>query len=343
MKSAKSWLIVLLALTTACGGFVAWRQHGEIAALRSAAMPRDERAEFQKRVWDLEKANRELKNQAAARREGEAGGGNASPGSPAARGGGTAGNVNKADQKFDTMRDLVAKPEVQALIHLQQRGVIESRYAALFRHLNLPPDQVAKLTALLAERTASLLDVSAVARDQGVDPRSNVAGFQQLVASTQEEINRSIKGLIGEAGFAQLTGYEQTLAQRNTVSELQQRLSYTAAPLTNAQAEKLAQILASNPLALPANPSTTPKPAARPTDLNAALGTLLAGGADGGRATSLISPAALTQAQGVLSPPQLTALQQLQQQQQAQMQLRKLVAETFTPAPPSPAGPDGKR
>jgi hypothetical protein len=346
MKSAKSWLIVLFALTTVCGGFVAWRQQQEIAVLRSAKIPRDERAEFQKRVWELEKANRELKNQAISRHEAGAEGSSVGPGSPAARSGANAAAANKADQKFDAMRDLLAKPEVQSLVQLQQRGQIETRYAALFRNLNLPPDQIAKLTGLLAERTASLLDVSAVARDQGIDPRSNPAAFQQMIAATQDEINRSIRSLIGDSGFEQLSGYERTFAQRNTVSDLQERLSYTSAPLTSSQADQLTQILATNPLVLPArvptNAGATPKPPARAADLSGALGSLLAGGADAGRATSLISPAAVAQAQSVLSPPQLTVLQQLQQQQQAQIQLRKIVGETFSPSPPPAATGSGK-
>ena len=56
--------------------------------------------------------------------------------------------------------------------------------------------------------------------------------------------------------------------------------------------------------------------------------------------------AAVAQAQTVLAPPQVSALQQIQQQQQAQQQLRQLVNETLSshqPKPPgtSPAGTTG--
>lgn len=342
MNSAKTWLIVLLALTTLGGAFLAWRQHGELAAIRAGTMPRDERADFQKRVWDLERANRELKQQ-TTNRESTAEGLTPAPGSRPQRGdsGGTA--RRDPDQQLAAMSELFAKPDVQALYATQQRGEIEARYASLFRSLNLPADQLARLASLLTERRTALLDIAAVARDQGVDLRNNAPGLQQLVATTQEEINRSIKGVIGDAGFAQLTAFEQTAAQRNTVSELQQRLSYTGAPLTTAQSDQLVQILAANPAPRPA-PATTPlspAPGALPTGLPDGAGLRMLGGPAASTAT--ITPAAVTQSQSVLSPPQVSALQQLQQQQQAQQQLRQLVTETLGSGQPAARGAGGKK
>jgi hypothetical protein len=52
-----------------------------------------------------------------------------------------------------------------------------------------------------------------------------------------------------------------------------------------------------------------------------------------GAAASLITPAALSQAQGVLAPPQAAALQQIQQQQQSQQDLRQLINETLALKP----------
>ena len=127
MNSAKTWVIVVLALTTIGGAFVAWRQHGEIAALRAATMPRDERANFQKRIWDLEKANRDLKQQAATGSDPAA-----APTTRATRGEPAAAARRETEQQA-ALRDLLAKPELQSLVTLQQRGAVESRYAALFR------------------------------------------------------------------------------------------------------------------------------------------------------------------------------------------------------------------
>ena len=69
MNSVKSYLILLLAATTIGGAVLAWKQYGDLIELRAAAMNTDERADLQKRVWDLEKANRELREKLTAQRD----------------------------------------------------------------------------------------------------------------------------------------------------------------------------------------------------------------------------------------------------------------------------------
>lgn len=370
-------LLVLLAATTLGGAVLAWRQYAELVELRAAAMNRDERADLQKRVWDLEKQNRELQDRLAAQRPVDADAivaeaATTSRGDRAGRGDGREGRGGRGGppvQQMNAIRDLMAKPEVQAMINLQQKAGIEARYATLFKNLNLGPEQVSQLTTLLAERTTTMQDVMAAAREQGINPRENPDAFRKLIADAQNDINSSIKSVIGDDGFAQLANYEQTLPQRNVVNELQQRLSYTSTPLTAAQAEQLVQILATNqpPRATTSTSvatTDTPRPAGRgpggfeggfggPGGRGPDFGGMIAGvlggggipmgGPDGGRggATAPVTPAAVAQAQTVLAPAQLTALQQIQQQQQAQQQLRQLVNETLQANQPTPGAPSG--
>jgi hypothetical protein len=349
-------------------------------------MNRDERADLQKRVWDLEKLNRELQNQVAAHRapndaEGLLAGVGEGERSPRERGnrpeGGGPGPGGRGDsglQQMTAMRDLMNKPEVQAMLSLQQKAAIEARYSALFKNLNLPPDQIEKLKTLLAERGTTMQDLMTVAREQGMNPRENQEAYRKLVADTQNEINKGIKAVIGDQGFAQLTTYEQTLPQRNLVNELQQRLSYTSTPLTSAQAEQMVQILAANAPQRPANAATGgsttnqtpggPPPGGgrggpggpgfpRGPDIGGILGALgggpgmgmLAGAFDGGgrgSSTAPVTAAAVAQSQTVLAPPQVAALQQIQQQQQSQQQLQKLVHETLVANQPTNTKGGGK-
>jgi hypothetical protein len=366
VNSVKSYLILLLVATTVGGAVLAWKQYGDLIELRAAAMNTDERADLQKRVWDLEKANRELREKLSAQRDpnelsemltdatdaerpGRDRGKRSERGGPGGRG----ANVG---QQMAVLRELMNKPEVQAIMSLQQKAAIEARYSALFKNLNLPPDQIEKLKTLLADRGTTIADVVSAARDQGIDTRENTDAFRKLVADAQNEINNSIKAVIGEQGFAQLTTYEQTLPQRNLVNELQQRLSYTSTPLTSAQAEQLVQILAvnapqrSNTGVEGSSASSTFTQVAvgfaggrgglggRGGDMAGMIGALggpgvgmLVGALDGGgraNAAAPVTPAAVTQAQTVLAAPQLAALQQIQQQQQAQQQLRQIMAET---------------
>ena len=377
MKSPQAYLLLLLAGTTVGGAILAWKQYGELVELRASAMNRDERADLQKRIWDLEKLNRELQDKLAATRGTGAGDAAAvansadepAPRERVGRGGergGPGGRGESFQQQAAAMRELMSKPEVQALLSQQQRAAVEARYAALFRNLNLPPEQAAKLTALLAERGTTVQDVMSAAREQGIDPRENPAAFRKLVADAQNQINDSIKATIGEQGFAQLTNYEQTMPQRALVNDLQQRLSYTSTPLTATQAEQLVQILAANAPQRPAASSGNvmvggpqeatfvfrggPPPdggaGPRGPDVGAIMNIvggpaagMLMGAMDGVRIGGpQVTPNAVAQAQGVLSPPQVAALQQIQQQQQAQQKLREMVGETMRAnQPPPPA------
>jgi hypothetical protein len=377
VNSGKSYLIAFFALTTVGGGLFAWRQYRELEELRSGALGQAERGNLQKRLWALEKTNRELSDELAALRAGsrdpESAGNRA-----AARGGGGIGNQRggramDANNPRDTLvRDLLAKPEVQAVIGMQQKLQIEQRYAALFRNLNLSSEQAEKLKSLLMERQNSAQDVLTVAREQGIDPRSDRAGFQKLLADARDDVDNSIKTLLGGDGFSQLQTYENTLPQRNIVDQLQQRLSYTSAPLSVAQAEQLVGILAANTPQRASNPSPAASAAggmpdgsaggfnvnlSRGADLGAVAGAFLGGGMGavleaGARGTAApITTTAMSQAQGVLSPPQMTALEQIQQQQQATQQVRQLLNETLmgtltggragTP-PAAPPAVDGK-
>jgi len=355
------------------GATLAWRQYGELVELRASAMNRDERADLQKRIWDLEKMTRELQDQLAARRPGaedpadlvaEAGDGERPGGEREGRGGrgGERGRGGNPMQQATAMRELMNKPEVQALMSLQQKAAVQARYAALFQSMNLTPDQTDKLKTLLAERGSTRMDVMAAATAQGIDPRENPGAYRKLFTDAQNELNNSIKSVVGENGFAQLQNYEQTLPQRALVNDLQQRLSYTNTPLSTSQADALVQILASNQ---PPR-STSSGPAGPPTDAMQVQVTRDPGGPGGppgrggdfmsfggpvmgmvdgmGRGpTTTVTPNAVAQAQSMLAPTQLAALQQIQQQQQAQQQLQQLVRDTLSANQPAPTAGSAKQ
>lgn len=371
VNSPKNYLIVLLAATTLGGAILAWRQHRDLGELRAAAMNRGERADLQKRLWELEKSNRDLQARLKAQRgAGEPEDAAATtppgdrPGRDRGRGGDPRGRGESGMQQAIAMRELMNKPEVQAMINLQQKAAIDARYAPLFKNLNLAPEQIERLKTLLAERATTVQDVMGAAREQGINPRENPDAVRKLVTDAQNEVNNSIKSALGEQGFAQLSNYEQTLPQRSLVNELQQRLSYTSTPLTSAQAEQMVQILATNPPARTSGPTDSnnepmhgppggrggPPPGdfiVRGPDIGGMIAGVFGGGPgmgmivnafDGGRGGSVtVTNATVAQAQTVLSPPQVGALQQIQQQQQAQQQLRQMVHDTLSPNPSADA------
>ena len=374
MKSPKNLALLLLAVTTIGGAVLAWQQYQELVELRAAALTKDERASLQKRIWDLERFNKELNDQLAALRDnpddfGALTGGPGGPAPEAGAGGGRAnfrgrGGNNNPMQMANAIRDLMAKPEVQALMSVQQKAAIDARYASLFKSMNLSPEQTDKVKSLLADRQTTMQDVMMAAREQGIrDP----AEIRKLMADAQTDINNGLKAVLGDAGLSQLQTYEQTMPQRNVVNQLQQRLSYTDTPLSQAQADQLVQVLAANPAPQRTNADGTQAQTGRGNrggggggfpggDIGGAIGAVFGGGGPGGPGgpgggiaalvggggggpgggqTATVTPAAVAQAQSVLAGPQVTALQQIQQQQQTQQQLAQIVRDTLAAQTPT--------
>ncbi len=328
MKSLKNYLLVFLVLTTLGGGVLAWQQYQELVKLRAAALSNDERADWQKRLWAAQKRQHELEDALAALRGRNGGGPDGGPDSPGGEGQGRRGGRGNMAANFMA---LMEKPEMQKLMAIQQRAALDSRYAALFKSLNLSPEQLSKFKDLLVEKGSAIADVIAAARSQGVSPQTDPAQFKALIADAQAQADANIQATLGDAAFAQYQQYQQTLPQRNVVNQLAQSLSYTNTPLTDAQTEAMVQLLA----------STSPPPsdaAITRAEIAASIGSGFGGGGGGGG--SQITDAAVAQASTVLSPTQLQALQQLQQSQQAQAQINAALRAQFgggnrttTPAP----------
>lgn len=225
------------------------------------------------------------------------------------------------------LEELLQDPEFAAAWHTQQKAMLDGPYAALFQRLRLPPEQTDQLKSLLAERFTARMDVMNAARAQGLSGRENRAELQQLLEQAQAEIDQGIRELLGEAGYAEFQRYEQTGPQRSTVRQLEQRLSYSGAPLTPAQAETLVTILSDTPGSTPSGRSDVVLfgPAAT-----------TAPGPPGA-----VSDAAIARAQAILSPQQVEALRQLQREQAAQQQVSEIMRQRFQQqriAPPAPPG-----
>lgn len=318
MRTLFRLTVVVLALVAATGVFYAVQQQKALKTVRFAAESLEkERNDLRKKLWDAEKRRGELEAQLRNRPGGP--GGDAGPEGPPP--GPESGVVDAAIRfagvaeggPFGRFMAAMDDPEVQRLMAMQQRGALDARYAALFKSLNLSPAQLEQFKNLLVEKRTAVADVMAAARSQGLTGRENRDELRALVQNAQAEVDASIRASIGDAAYAQYQGFEQTQAQRNVVSQLQQRLSYTDAPLTDTQTEQLVQVLAT------ATESSNPRAATVRTP----AGRIGFGGSGGAQ----ITDAALTQAASVLSASQQQALQQLQAEQQAQAQLARLMRD----------------
>jgi len=319
VHSAKNYLISFLVLTTVAGGVIAWRQYQELISLRAAALSPNERADWQKRLWDAEKKRSDLETRVAHEEKEEPGD---TPSEAPPENGPPAGRQrigrNELRNEFAAMMD---RPEVQRLMALQQRAALDARYADLFKSLNLSPEQLEKFKNLLVEKSTAVMDVMAAAREQGTNPRTDRDTFRKLVADAQADVDASIRATLGEAGFSQYKEYEQTQPQRSVVDQLAQRLSYSSTPLSSEQAAQMVKILETT--------SQTQRGGNNRVFIGGGGPMQLAVGGGGGSARVPVTDATINQALGVLAAPQVDALRQLQQEQQAQAQLSAAMRKQF--------------
>jgi hypothetical protein len=318
----KNYLILLLALTTIAGGALAWHQYQELVKLRANGLTDSARTDLQKRLWDLEKRKNELESEIAGLRargnsadEGDASSTVAENPLGPARGPGRFNGRNGPAN----LTTLLQNPEFTKLWTDQQKARINSTYGALFKSLNLTPEQTAQFQNLLAERQMSMLDVLSAARAEGVTGRDQIGNLIQQAGSA---IDSQIQSLLGPDGYSQYNNYLQTIPQRNQVNQLQTLLVTSGGtPLQDYQTQQLAQILAQN--------STGNNGGQR--EGGGFLGAM--GGMGGLFATPVTGPTitsdAVAQAAGVLTPAQLQVLQQMQQQQAAQQQITRMLRQSF--------------
>jgi hypothetical protein len=246
VDSSRNYLLLFLALTTLGGVILAWHQHLELIHLRAALQEKDLDAQLHQHEFDTKLAALQAKAKAAAIND-------------------AASQISSDDQRqrgrFGNLRAQMNNPEFVRLLSLQQKAALNSSYAPLFKQLAqklaLSPAQIDAFQNLLVQKQNAARDAIQAARDQGLDPRTDRAEIGQLVAQSNAEIDQQIQGTLGPDGFTQYQNYEQTLPERNTVTLLQQMLSYTNTPIPDQDVQPIIDLLASDAPKSDSNPTNT--------------------------------------------------------------------------------------
>lgn len=217
---------------------------------------------------------------------------------------------------------LTENPEFLNALGVYQEGGLDARFAALFRQLHLSPSELANFKRLLAEKENAEVDVVAMGESVPENPLSP-QDLKSTVDAVKQRVEKELRESLGEDRYAAYRDYEQTLPQRTTVAQLEQRLSYSGTPLTPVQSESLVRILASNS-------------AAHESSLVAPSAALASGEAESavpvvrrGNVSAVVSDAALTQSQSVLSNDQVAALRQIQFEQHSALRASQLIQLAF--------------
>lgn len=225
---------------------------------------------------------------------------------------------------------LMDNPEFVDVLGRQRQAMLDARFAGLFRQLNLGADELAAFKHLLVEKENVVLDVVTVSETSPQGPLSPES-LRASVRAAQLQVEDAIHSALGTERYAIYRDYERTVAQRAMVAQLEQRLSYTAAPLSPAQSEALVRILV----------ATAPAAA---TETAPALTVVVRAGVPEAvplvptnRATGRVTEEVIAQSQSVLTPAQLNALREIQLEQQAAAKAAELIREALPAREEMPA------
>jgi RNA polymerase sigma factor (sigma-70 family) len=294
--------ICALGLATLAGTGLAWKYRTDLDTFRAASPSPKEFAQLQEQVQDDRKEMDDLQGQLAAAKIHIAASAAAASTTNSSLAAGTAPAGSGRSTPFGALLAMMDNPRMQKMTSITARFQLDNQYAGLFRSLNLAPEQLDQFKNLLVEKQMAAWDTMSAAQGQGIDWGTNPGGFFRAVAVAEKNVDNQISSLLGADGYNQFEQYAQTVPAVTTTGRLRQALSYTATPLTDAQASGLTQILA----------QYVPLPITNPfAVLNGDLGV------------TTLTAEARAQAQGVLLPAQLQALQDQIKQQELLLEVRK--------------------
>lgn len=134
--------------------------------------------------------------------------------------------------------DLLSEP---ARFRALERANLDRKYAGLFRHLGLRPDELSSLQELLLDRIERVWKVNGFAHrifGQGLGEWVNETDELEYARTGTPDIDARIRQLLGEARYAYYAQYEGTLPWRDVFKDLAVQLRPTE-PLTDEQIDQL--------------------------------------------------------------------------------------------------------
>ena len=296
-------------------------QYQELIKLRAGLLDPNERADLERRLADAEKRSHDLQDELTALKGKEApvdiaGPEDNGPGENRGR---------RGPGGWGPWQSMASDPKLQRAHGDPTEG--HARFP-LCRALQEPePDAP---SSWISSRTCSLkssrpcIDAMNAAREQGINPRTDPDAFNQAITQAPGGGRRPDPVGPGRRRLRPVPTIRSDASGEEHGQQLQQALSYTQTPLTDDQASQMVQLL---PRTSPSGPERNRGHDKRGRARNRRPDL----GNGGGNAQ--VTPETMTAAQGVLSRPAASALQQIQTQQQTQQQILQLMRNANQGAP----------
>jgi hypothetical protein len=152
---------------------------------------------------------------------------------------------SKTNNPMHAMASMLKDPGMRDLVKNQQKmtlgPIIDQQYGALFKQLNLTPEQSATFKDLILKKTLAGTDVGLSMMDGSLDASQRAELTKQVKAQT-DEMDAEMKQFLGD-NYQAYQSYEKTVPDRMTMSQFSQQFAGTATALTSAQENQMVQAM----------------------------------------------------------------------------------------------------
>ncbi len=154
---------------------------------------------------------------------------------------------NRADQENDpiagmssqALRDMMANPSMQEMIHAQQESLMKIAFDDLFAWLDLPEDEAKELVDLLVEYELTGMDSALKAMDPALSQEDR-ASLLEGIKAEKDTVKEQIHAYLGDGERVEyFEAYKESLPERTQVSDLRKLLAETGSPLSQEQEQEL--------------------------------------------------------------------------------------------------------
>ena len=123
---------------------------------------------------------------------------------------------------------MMEDPEMRRMMLQQQKGMIETLYAPLYKELGLSEAETEKFKDLILTNQMRNLERASQFMKPTEDPVGQAANVEKMRQS-QKEADEEMKAFLGETRFAQYRDYNETMGERVALQQFKQQLATGAA------------------------------------------------------------------------------------------------------------------
>lgn len=149
----------------------------------------------------------------------------------------------------DMLGKMMKDPAMREMMREQQKAAINMMYGALFKEMNLSPEEKEKLKAILTD--SQMKNIENAGGLFGGQQEGASEDIQKLAAESKKQTEAEIRALLGDARFAQYEDYQKNMNERMQLDQFKTRLASENLVLQEQQTAQLLHIMKEEKTAVP--------------------------------------------------------------------------------------------